>query len=98
MPTLGRKVKRPARLSVVVIVILLIGVVLTCLNIYQLQQMREEHLTHRGYHGDQLTVVEGEAGRDTRHVPTVWIDGKHVGYIGQQMTSKYGSIQNSRHF
>ncbi|WAR20376.1 TTL15-like protein [Mya arenaria] len=59
----------------------LLGLLLTALNVYELQQMREEHMLHRDDH--PITIVEGSMGRSPNNSPVVWILGKHMetGYL-----------------
>ncbi|WAR20619.1 TTL15-like protein [Mya arenaria] len=58
-----------------------VGLLLTALNVYELQQMREEHMLHRDDH--PITIVEGSMGRSPNNSPVVWILGKHMetGYL-----------------
>ena len=68
------KLKSPGRLSVLVVVILCIGVILTVLNIYQLQQMKLEHSSLH----DQPAIIEPTPGHGGSRSPVVWIHGKRV--------------------
>lgn len=74
-----QKLKRPGKLSILVVVVLCIGVVLTVLNIYQLQQMKLEHFNHQ----QPITVIEPTPGKGASRAPVVWIHGKtmETGYL-----------------
>ena len=59
--------------------VLIVGFLLTFLNVYQLQQMRMEHAEHMQSRQDgPLTIVEAVAGKGTRTAPVVWISAKKV--------------------
>lgn len=66
---------RVTPVNTLVAAVLGMGLLITILNIYQLKQMKEEHLLHGR---DPVTVVEGNGGKGTNNSPVVWILGKHV--------------------
>ncbi|XP_052769440.1 probable tubulin polyglutamylase ttll-15 [Mya arenaria] len=76
-----KKSCRVTRLNILVGIVLSVGLLLTALNVYELQQMREEHMLHRDDH--PITIVEGSMGRSPNNSPVVWILGKHMetGYL-----------------
>lgn len=76
-PGLKRRFGTPSRFMYLCAFILVLGVLLTFLNIYQLHKMKEEHSMHHAL----SPVVEGNT--DVRTGPVVWISGKnlHTGYL-----------------
>ena len=60
-------------LSWIVVVVLVFGVMLTLLNIYELHKMREDYATHH------QPTMEAKEGKFAVRQPIVWIEGKNVG-------------------
>lgn len=63
-------------MNILVACVLGIGLLITGLNIYELQQLKEEHLLHTK--GQPEALVEGNGGKGTKNSPVVWIRGKNV--------------------
>ncbi|XP_045176009.2 probable tubulin polyglutamylase ttll-15 [Mercenaria mercenaria] len=76
-----RKGCRLTKINILVVSVLGVGLLITILNIYQLRQLKEEHLYHTKDH--LYSEVEGSAGKATKNSPVVWISGKHLenGYL-----------------
>ena len=73
-----RRFGTPSRFMYLCAFVLTIGVIMTVLNVYQLQKMREDHNMHHG----SLPEAEGSSA-DEKTGPVVWINGKniHSGYL-----------------
>ncbi|KAK3611317.1 hypothetical protein CHS0354_029967 [Potamilus streckersoni] len=69
----------PEKMTLAVAMILFLGIILMILNMYQLQQMKDEHSKHI----QPVDVVEGRSGQHAKTAPTVWIHGKNLesGYL-----------------
>lgn len=65
-------------ISYIVIIVLVLGVALTLLNIYELNKMREDYAAHI-----QAPVVEAKEGKYGTKQHIVWVEGKnkHTGYL-----------------
>ncbi len=74
MPVLSRK-KKVSRLLYIVAGILMFGVFLTCVNIYELKQMQMDHFI---LHTPEVEA-QGEKIVGKKTQPIVWIHGKKVG-------------------
>ena len=71
-----KKGLRATKMNILVGSVVFVGLLITILNIYQLQQLKEEHNFHTK---DQMSsMAEGSAGKATKNSPVVWIYGKHV--------------------
>ncbi|XP_052219728.1 probable tubulin polyglutamylase ttll-15 isoform X8 [Dreissena polymorpha] len=77
-----KKSCRVTRLNLLICMVLCAGFALLGLNVYQLHQMREEHLLH-AREDHPITIVEGQVDKPMGNPPVVWIQGKRIetGYL-----------------
>ncbi|KAJ8308800.1 hypothetical protein KUTeg_013674 [Tegillarca granosa] len=75
--SMNSRIKRPGKLGSVVIVILVLGIGLTILNIYELHKMREDHALHI------MPNTEVKADKYATKQPVLWVSGKRLesGYL-----------------
>ncbi|XP_064599987.1 probable tubulin polyglutamylase ttll-15 [Liolophura sinensis] len=78
----ARRVRAPTNLVYVVMAILVVGVLVTLVNIYEMRKIQE---IHSGRYTADIAVVEGVSGKGVSGVrqPVVWVSGNKLnsGYL-----------------
>lgn len=81
----ARRVRAPTNLVYVVMAILVVGVLVTLVNIYEMRKIQE---IHSGRYMADIAVVEGVSGKGVSGVrqPVVWVSGNKVRTQGDTCT------------